>query len=429
MEIRPFRGWRYSAGPEGDISKLIAPPYDLLNQQDKDELLARSDKNIVAVDLPHAPAKELGPEEAYQQAAATLDDWRCSGVLAMESSPALYAYEQTFSWAGKTYSRRSMICGVRATELGKDIIPHEHTFSGPKADRLKLTEYTRTQLSPIFGFFDDPQSTVDSLLWAAAEGKPSLHGQLRDVSERIWPVTNEGVIREVATALQSVPVFIADGHHRYVTAMNYAAALRRSGAIDENHEANFVMFCLVARRDPGLLVLPTHRIIGGLKEDFNISALVKRLSQFDWQRCSVDDADLRDADAFLRRYGPGAMAFVGAKPAEIWIGKLSDPEVMKALAGQELEIWRKLDVAILHKLVIDHALAPWRSDDLFINYTADGRAVLAACQSGRGQLGVCLQGTPLSAVEQIALAGAAMPHKSTYFYPKLATGMVLKPLD
>ena len=429
MQIRPFRGWRYSGGVEGDVSNLIAPPYDVLGQQDKEELLSHSSRNIVAVDLPHAPAKEVGPEEAYQRAAATLSEWKSSGVLVQEETPALYAYEQTFQWAGKTHSRRAMMCGLRVSELGKDVIPHEQTFAGPKADRLKLTECTRMQLSPILGFFDDPQSTVANLLWAAAEGRPILRGHPRDVTEKLWVVANEGVIREITAALWNVPVFIADGHHRYTTAMNYAAALQDSGQIDEAHEANFIMFCLAARNDPGLLILPTHRIVRGLKPSFSMPALIERLGDFSWRRCSVGDADLRDADTFLHKYGPGAMAFFGADPAEIWIGKLTDLTIMEKLAPEQLPVWRQLEVAILHKLVIDRVLEPWRTDDLLIDYTPDGRTVLAACSSGRAQLGICLQATPIESIEQIALAGQSMPHKSTYFYPKLATGMVLKPLE
>jgi len=202
------------------------------------------------------------------------------------------------------------------------------------------------------------------------------------------------------------------------------------------------MFCLVPRQDPGLLVLPTHRIIRGLVERFSLPALVSALTDFQWRRCALGNADLGDAGEFLRQYGPGAMAFLGglaksgtsglwapADPAELWIGKLTDPAVMDALAGDQPAPWRRLDVAILHKLVIDKALAPWRTDDLRVDYTPDGKAVLAACQSVSAQLGVCLQAPSLDAIEQIALAGGAMPHKSTYFYPKLATGMVLKPLE
>ena len=427
MEIRPFRGWRYS-GDAGDVSSYIAPPYDVLNQQDKDNLLSRSEQNIVAVDMPYVPPKELGPEEVYRQAAERLKQWQADGVLVQDDRPAIYAYEQTYSWAGKTYSRRAMLCGVRATALGEDVIPHEHTFAGPKADRLRLTECTGVQLSPIFGFFDDAGG-VSETLWSAARGAPTIQGKLRDVHEKLWVIDDEAVIAKIAAALADRPVFIADGHHRYTTAMNYATELRKSGRIDEKHEANFVMFCLVARSDPGLLVLPTHRMVRGLKEGFSVEALAESLPEFTWKRCSVDEANLADADAFLRKYGSGAMAFIGAHPAEIWVGRLNDPKAMAELAPDECEEWRRLDVAILHRLVIDKALAAWKTDQTALEYTPDGRAVMAACKAGSIDLGVCMQGTPLEAVEAIANRGASMPHKSTYFYPKLATGMVIKPLE
>jgi len=228
--------------------------------------------------------------------------------------------------------------------------------------------------------------------------------------------------------LRGVPVFIADGHHRYTTAMNYAAGLRQAGEIDHNHEANFVMFYLVARRDPGLLILPTHRMVRGLRDSFKMSDLVNTAKAFTWIRCSVDDADLRDADGFLRKYGPGAMAFMGADPAEVWIGKLTERAVMDSFADEGIEAICDLDVTVLHKLIMDKYLVPWRTDDLFVDYTPDGLKVLAACKSGRSELGVCLQATPIEVVERIALAGGSMPHKSTYFHPKPATGMVLKEL-
>ena len=150
MEIRPFRGWRYNTIPGGDVSALIAPPYDVLSASDKDELLARSARNIVAVDLPHVPPTQAGPEEAYAAAAGRLAEWKSDGVLRRDASESLYAYEQTYEWAGRTFVRPALIAGVRATALGEDVIPHEQTHRGPQADRLRLTEHTRMQLSPIF---------------------------------------------------------------------------------------------------------------------------------------------------------------------------------------------------------------------------------------------------------------------------------------
>jgi len=429
MEIRPFRGWRYPGDSTASVTGRVAPPYDVLSQADKDALLAADPRNIVAVDLPHVPPKDVGPHEAYQGALDTLEQWKASGVLIHETLPAVYAYEQTYKWAGREYSRRAMICGVRATELGQGVIPHEHTFEGPKADRLKLSQYTRMQLSPIFGFYHEPSGNAAEALWAAAAGPPTIHAQLKDVTEKLWVVTAPEVIASVQMALRDVPVYIADGHHRYTTAMNHAKALRAEGKIDAEHEANFVMFTLVEQMDPGMLILPTHRVMRGLSPEFSVERLVKATPAFAWKRCSVDDMDLRDAGSWLHKYSPGAMAFIGAKPAEIWIGRLTDAGAMAAAAPDHSEAWRKLDVAILQKLIVDKALAPWRTDAFFIEYTPDAKTVLAACNHARAQLGVCMQGTPLEAVMTIANAGESMPHKSTYFYPKIATGMVLKPLE
>jgi len=430
MEIRAFRGWHYRPGADGDVSSYIAPPYDVLTADDKEEFVARSERNIVAVDLPHVPPGGAGADEGYREAAERLAEWQASGVLVRPERPCLYVYEQAYSWGGREYVRRAMLCGVRGTSLGEDVLPHEHTFDGPKADRLKLTEHTRTQLSPIFGFYHDTSGVVSELLSAAAKGLPDLQGELRGVTERVWIVEDDDTIASISTELRDRPVFIADGHHRYTTAVNYRDALREREGISDDHEANFVLFALVAAEDPGLIILPTHRIVRGVSTAFSVATLAAATEgEFDWQRCSLEDLDLVDTSAFLRRYGQGAMAFLDADPAEVWIARLTDDAAMTRAAPDEVDAWRALDVAVLHKLIIDRAIDTWRTPELSIDYTPDARAVLAACNSGRGQLGVCLQATPLAAVEQIARAGASMPHKSTYFHPKVATGLVLKPLQ
>ncbi len=426
MDIRAFGGWRYASE---EVGAMIAPPYDILSLQDKQALLARSDRNIVAVDMPQVPPTQAGPDAVYAAAASLLQRWMSSRVVVQDSRPALYAYEQVYTWAGKTYSRRAMLAGVRATEFGKDVIPHEHTFAGPKADRLKLTQHTRFQMSPIFGFYRDPRGAASQLLWSAAAGKPAAQGVLRGVTERLWVVSDPAVVTRIAEILRPVPVFIADGHHRYTTAMNYRDSLKAAGKIDDQHEANFVMFALVDRDDAGLLILPTHRIVRGLGAGFTLPKLAAQAPEFDWQTVSLEGFDFRDAGAALARFGPHSFALVGADRSAAWIARLRDPKAMDSVAADQVPAWRRLDVAILHKLLLDRALAPWKTDATAVEYTPDGGKVAAACASLSAPLGVCLQGTPIEAVEEIALAGASMPHKSTYFYPKLATGMVLKPLE
>ena len=429
MEIRAFKGWRFTPDEGADISGFIAPPYDVLTADDKQALLDKCDRNIVAVDLPYVPPKRVGPDKVYAAAAAKIKEWQASGLLGQDDSPCLYVYEQTYSWAGTSYTRRAMLCGVRATELGVDVIPHEHTFAGPKADRLKLTKFTNLQLSPIFGFYNDPDQKVAGLLESALSGQPIASGVLDSVDQKLWVIRDAETIASVVELMDAEPAYIADGHHRYSTAAKYAKALRESGKIDEDHEANFVMFALVARSDPGLLVLPTHRVVTNLTEEFSLEVLRDVLGMFNWTKYEGDAPDLSDADAFLKPYGDGAMALIGPGGEDIWILRLSDRSAMQEAASDECDAWRDLDVAILHTLILKNAL-PWcRGDELTVEYTPDGDKARQACVSGKASLAVVMQGTPLQAVVDIADAGASMPHKSTYFYPKLATGVVLKPLE
>ena len=429
MEIRAFKGWRFAPQEDRDISGFIAPPYDVLTADDKQALLDNCDKNIVGVDLPYFPPKRVGPDEVYHAAADAIAQWQASGLLAQDDTPCLYVYEQTYSWAGTSYTRRAMLCGVRATELGVDVIPHEHTFAGPKADRLKLTKFTNLQLSPIFGFYNDPDQQITKILQAASATEPVATGTLDSIGQKVWVINDPAAIASIVDILDAEPAYIADGHHRYSTAAKYARKLRELGEIDEDHEANFVMFALVAREDPGLLVLPTHRVLTNLTEEFSLDILRDVLGMFEWTRYEGDSPDLSDADAFLRPYGDGAMALIGPDGKDIWIIRLDNRQAMVDAASDECQAWRDLDVAILHTLVMNGVKSWCAADELTVEYTPDGDKAMAQCASGRASLAIVMQGTPLQSVIDVADAGASMPHKSTYFYPKLATGIVLKPLE
>lgn len=430
MQIRPFRGWRYRASGGSDVSAYIAPPYDILSAQAKQALLERSPDNIVAVDLPQVPPNQAGPDEVYAAAAERLRRWIAEGVLCRDDKPSLYAYRQDFTWAGRQYSRRAMLCSIRLSPFGQTVLPHEHTFAGPKADRLQLTRHTKMQLSPIFGFFRDPEGQAMRRLWGATLKRgPNIVGRLGPVTETVWAVKDEHVLRDIRLGLAEEPVYIADGHHRYTTALNYRDQLLAEGAIDEAHPANYVLFALVERSDPALLILPTHRLVSGLNRDFRVAKLAKAAGEFAWEKVPMDRVDFRDGES-IRALGPHAFALLDAAAGELWIARLKDAAAMRQAAPSECDAWRELDVAILHKLLLEKSLREWAEGEApTVEYTHDGQAVLAACGQGQAQLGVLLAGTPIEAVEAIARAGAAMPHKSTYFYPKLATGMVLMPLE
>ena len=427
MEIRAFRGWRYKPA-DGDVSAFIAPPYDVLTAEDKSRLLERSPHNIVAVDLPHVPPKQVGPEEVYVRAASLLESWISWGVLVQDDKPAVYVYQQTFQFASRQFTRRAILAEVRASEFGKDVIAHERTFAGPKADRLKLTEHTGVQLSPIFGFFSDPSGLTGRILEQATATPAEQFGTLDGVQQALWAVKDSEPVSSLAIALSAQPVFIADGHHRYTTALNYRDRMSALGKLPPDHGANFVLFALVERDDPGLKILPTHRIFPALGAEFSLESLRNSCGQFEWRRAALNPAIVDDPDAFLSAFGKGAMGFIAPPAEELWIARLKDPNAMASVAADQSRAWRELDVAILHKLIVERAMSPWLADPPSIDYTPSGAEVLRALRTGGGGLGVFLQATSLDEVETIARSGAVMPHKSTYFYPKPATGMVLKSL-
>jgi len=244
----------------------VAPPYDVLSAADKAGLLKGHERNIVAVDLPYMPPKSAGPDELYAQSAELLKQWLKDGTLVQDERPGLYVYHQEYEHAGRRYTRKKFFARMRLEAFGKGtVFPHEQTFGGPKADRLKLMQATKCQLSAVFGLYSDPQNAISKLLEVA--GRPAdVEAELEGVVNRLWGGTDETVIRKVAEQMVSRPVFIADGHHRYGTALNYRDGLLAAGDLPMDHPARFILIGLCAMEDPGAVILPTHRVLSGFGE-------------------------------------------------------------------------------------------------------------------------------------------------------------------
>ncbi|MCH8147903.1 MAG: DUF1015 domain-containing protein, partial [Planctomycetes bacterium] len=238
-EIRPFPAIRYDHSRyAGDLSEVLAPPYDVLNQADKDVLLAKSDHNIVAIDLPHIPPKTLGPSKAYEQSAAAMTDWLARGILIREDAPALYLYHQLFEHAGTSYTRRNFIARVRLHPFSDNVIlPHEQTFGGPKEDRLALMKTTKCNLSPVFVLYADPQNQIGKAFAAVAARPPDVSASLDGIDNRMWIAKDPAVIDAVTKVMADKKLYIADGHHRYGTALNYRDwyAKGQGGSITDDH--------------------------------------------------------------------------------------------------------------------------------------------------------------------------------------------------
>jgi uncharacterized protein (DUF1015 family) len=429
-QIRPFAGIRYSK-KRPDISNLIAPPYDVLDEAGKARLAAKDPHNIVSIDLPFMPPKSVGPDAVYVQADTTLQSWLASRVLAKDHRPALYPYMQTYEHAGKKFHRRGFIALVKLTPFGEDVVPHEKTYKGPIEDRLKLMRATQMQLSPIFGLFSDPRNEVTGLLYKNA-GRPELTGTLDGVKNDLWSVIDAEVEIQVVDLMKHRPIYIADGHHRYTTALQFQheAELAKGGPLPPAHPANHCMFVLVGMQDPGLLILPTHRLIGGL-EGFSIDAFRAAVSHsFDVSESPIAPDRFDEHHQTDPNPQPHTFGLYDGRTRKLYNLRLKDPNVLKPLEPNQSDAWRQLDVAILQRYLLDEILQPKfaAGKELTEGYTADAAAIAPQVDGVKYQLALLLRPTPLAALEELGKHGEVMPQKSTYFFPKLATGMVINPL-
>ncbi len=412
-EIQPFAAIRYDhTKTGGDLSTLVAPPYDVLNQNDKDALLHKNDGNVVAIDLPHLPPKSAGPAEVYEQAAKTMQQWLSAGTLIREAKPAIYLYHQIFEHEGKNYTRKKFIARVRLSEFSQGhVLPHEKTFGGPKEDRLALMKATKCQLSPIFGLFADPEARVNRAFASIASQPPTATAKLGDVDHQMWIVTDPGVMDEVVRTLADKKIFIADGHHRYSTALMYRAwAKEQHGkSLPDEHPANYVMFVLASMDDPGCLILPYYRTLGNVNTETLLDA---------WSNGVEIVSEGESADLVLHDGNNG-------KETPL---KFSNRPILKTLEPGECEAWSQLDYAYLHRYLIDGLFAKQSSEAPKVHYVKSRED---AIETAKNQNGVALftNATPMAHLRAVSEQGGLMPQKSTYFYPKLATGITLNPLE
>jgi uncharacterized protein (DUF1015 family) len=449
--IAPLMAVRY---PQQNQTALLAPPYDVLTGADKSRLLSRDGHNIVALDLPHIPPKEAGPDAAYEAAGHMYRMWREAGILVQDEKPAFYAYQQTYTHAGVTYKRRGFFARVRLEEFGADtsIHPHEQTFSGPKEDRLKLMRATAANLSPVFGLYDDKTNDVTDLLFeAVAHAKPLASAELPSqdgkstVLSELWAVTDHAVIADIQLMMADKHIYIADGHHRYTTCLNYRKEISaaQGTALGHNDAANFALFVLIAMQDPGLIILPTHRVVAAASlESFYLEGFVNAARK----HCKIMETKIRgDSLASLEHdlsegaFGLHAMGVYDPVEDAAIIIQPRDADPLKAyvddpaLAGKS-DAWRQLDVAILQHLVFDRIVSTFIKPGQKMSWAFPHEAheVASLCRAGGSgsqyRVGFLLQPTPLTAVRDLCNANELMPQKSTFFYPKLATGMVINPL-
>jgi uncharacterized protein (DUF1015 family) len=431
-DIRAFRAHRYDLGRVGALSDVIAPPYDVIDPALQQALYDRSPYNCIRLILNKESPGDSEADNRYTRAAATLRDWLRDDVLIQDSARSLYAYHQDFEVEGRRHTRKGFLARVRLEPFGTGrIYPHEETLAGPKADRLKLFHATGRNLSPVFGLYPDPEGAVTAQLERAIGRHLPLEAvDHLGVTSRLWPVSDQHTISAVTGLLSPKPVFIADGHHRYETGLRYLDDRRAAGEVrDDEAPANFILMMLVSMSDPGLVILPTHRLVSGLPE-LRAERLAEVLAPyFSVERAGTGEQGARDAWELIEADGSQDLLGFGTVADGVWqTARFRAPDEMAKLAGEHSAAWRGLAVAVLHVLVLDRLLAPALGARPACKYVHLLREVREATAAKECQLAALVPPATMGHVEQIAGNLEKMPPKSTYFYPKLLSGLVFNSL-
>ncbi len=431
-EIQAFRGIRYNMGHVGSLSDVIAPPYDVISPDLQDAHYKKHPCNVVRLILNRIEPTDDEVSNRYTRAGRFFKSWKDEGVLFQEADPAIYVYHQEFEALGQTFVRRGFMAGVRLQRFGEGMIfPHEQTLSKPKADRLMLTAVCKANLSQVFGLYPDEACEVQRVLDAATADKtPLVAVDHLGVVHRMWPVTDVSVISAVTGLMGPKPIFIADGHHRYETACDYRDQVYDSGFLSPEHPANYVLMQCVAMDDPGLIVLPTHRLLPGVPE-LSAQELARGLGEFFVTRDAGEGAAAANEvwEDIETAHGQDTMAVYTKKDRRWTIIQLTAAgrEKMDEVAVDRDPTWRQLGVSILHRLVIETLLVPGVA--VQPKYVHLVEEVVEGLQSGQYPLAVLVMPATVNHIRQVSMAAERMPAKSTYFYPKLLSGMVINPLE
>ena len=433
VDVRPFHGLRYSPARVGDLSRVLSPPYDVISADERRELLERSLFNVVRVELPRVDAGD-----PYAEAARLLDEWRAQGVLVREAGPCFYLYEVCFRAGGEEHTRRSLVGAVRLDpwEAGQ-VLPHERTMAAPKEDRRRLMQATRANVSPLWTLYGGGSEAVDRA-WAGAESRsPDASFALDDgTTHRFWTLDESELIEAIRREFAERHLVIADGHHRYETALRYRDELAAEGPLDRDHPANFVLAHLSAADDPGLVILPTHRLVRDLGPIDQVELEAEFGSDWHGEYFPVwQDAPPEQLKALLTQlHAQGqterVIGLFGPDTTIFSILILRNKQLLEQRAADRSDAWRKLDVALLDEGLLKPLLARTDADrEQAVAYERDPYAALQAVLRGEYQLALFLNPTRPEQVMEVAEAGDRMPEKSTYFYPKLPTGLVMRELE
>ena len=422
-QIKPFRALRFTDGA-GDIATLTCPPYDIIGEDERLSLLAENPYNIVRLELPKG-------EDPYGEAGKTLRAWLRDGVLRRDTDPGLFIYEEEFSAFGQTKKVKGLVCLVHLEEFSKGIVlPHEETLSKAKEDRFCLMKAAGCNFSQIYSLYSDDGHKTRARIDALSSGEPRY--EFRDgagVVHRMWLVNDPVATAAVCGDFENRKLYIADGHHRYETALNFRNFCRENGLAGEGDGPDFVMMTLVDLENDGLVVFPTHRMIRNLP-GFDGDGLLEACGAYFDVTARAPLSEIGANLGALYRQGRKAFAYYGG--GDGWtLLVLRDESVMAGLLPQKSEAYRGLDVTVLHSLILERLLGIDRknmADQKNLFYTRSMEEAVASVRSGESECAFLLNPTRVREIRDVAAAGEKMPQKSTYFYPKLITGLVMNQL-
>ena len=408
---------RFNTDKAGKIEELVCPPYDIISEQQRLAYLEENENNIIRLELP-------GGNDPYTQAGNTLRKMMDDGILVHDDKNCIYVYEEEFTVGGITRSFKGCIVRVRLEEFSKGIVlPHEETLSKAKEDRINLMKATNCNFSQIYSLFMDEKHEITAELDKAGEGAPV--NEFTDdagVTHRLWIIDDEQKIGTICSAFADKKLYIADGHHRYETALNYRNYCREQGT--GNGAEDYVMMMLVDMEHPGLLVLPTHRLVRDLEGFDADAALGKCAEYFDLEEISRNDID----NMLTKKYDEGEKSFVFCSKGRHVLMTLKDKNVISKLLPGKSSAYCGLDVSVLHTLVLERLFgidAENMAKQINLTYVKQEQDAFAAVDDGSAQCAFILNPTKVTEIRDVAAAGEKMPQKSTYFYPKLITGLVM----
>ncbi len=422
-DVRPLQTLRYDLAAIGSLEAVIAPPYDVIDAPLRAELLRRSPFNVVEIDLPESP----GGGDPYAHAGETFEAWRGQRVVVRESEPALWVLQQRYIGPdGEERTRRGLFARVRVEDYGPGRIrPHERTHPGPKEDRLALTRATRANLSPIFSLFADPGDRTREALDGATASEPfDTATDHEGTVNTLWRIADGGAITGLQAALADAELLIADGHHRYETARVYAEEVGGEG------EHRYVLMLLCPLSDPGLTVFPTHRLLTGLAGDTDKQQAIRTALMRDFDVEPIERGEIEPPAA--EPGGPVALGYMDAFHRQPYRLTLKDQAIADAALADMPPPYRRIDTAVLEAIVLKGALGMSEDDVSHLRglaYSKDLDDALDAVESGRADAGFFMRPTPVEQVREVAATGVSMPPKSTYFYPKVPTGLIFNLLE